>query len=179
VHGTQVATAERSLAIIAKDLSTGQTRDLYKMNGPLLFPMISVSPDGKWLAALEHQRGTEGNNEKILKVISTENGKDRELCRFASATNNIVQARWSADGRYIFFPGRRSGEEKWDIWVAPFEGGEARELGLALNGIEYISPHPDGSRIVFSSLGPTVHGPEVWVMENFLPGNAAPGAYKR
>ena len=173
VHGTQVATAERSLAIIAKALSTGRSWDFYKMTGPLNLPMISVSPDGKWLAALEHQRGTEANKEKILKIISTENGKAQELCRFASATNNIVQARWSADGRYIFFPGRRSGEEKWDIWVVPVEGGEARKLGLALNEIEYISPHPDGSRIAFVSFGPMLHGPEVWVMENFLPADKA------
>jgi Tol biopolymer transport system component len=169
VHGTQLAAAERSLTIIAKDLSTGRSWDFYKMTGPLHLPVISVSPDGKWLAALEHQRGTEANKEKILKVISTENGKARELCRFASATNNIVQARWSADGRYIFFPGKRAGEEKWDIWYVPIEGGEARKLGLALNEIEYISPHPDGSRIAFVSFGPTLHGPEVWVMENFLP----------
>ena len=33
----------------------------------------------------------------------------------------------------------------------------------------YISPHSDGTRIAFDSFGPTLHGPEVWVMENFLP----------
>ena len=102
-------------------------------------------------------------------AISTENGKARELCRFVSGTGNVVQPRWSADGRYIFFPGLRKGEEKWDIWYVPIEGGEPRKLGLALNQINYISPLSDGSRIVFSSMGPTVRGGEVWVMENFLP----------
>ena len=169
VHGVQVTAAEPSLSIIAKDLSTGRTWDVYKMNAPFNFPMISVSPDGQWLAALEHPRGTKANKEKILKVISTENGKARELCRFVSGTGNVVQPRWSADGRYIFFPGLRKGEEKWDIWYVPIEGAEPRKLGLALHQINYISPLSDGSRIVFSSTGPTVHGPEVWVMENFLP----------
>ena len=169
IHGAQVTAAEPSLSIIAKDLSTGRTWDVYKMKAPFNFPMISVSPDGQWLAALEHSRGTNPIKERILMAISTENGKARELCRFVSGTGNVVQPRWSADGRYIFFPGLRKGEERWDIWYVPIEGGEPRKLGLALNQINYISPLSDGSRIVFSSLGPTVHGPEVWVMENFLP----------
>jgi len=168
VHGAQVTAAEPSLSIIAKDLSTGRTWDVYKMNAPFNFPMISVSPDGKWLAALEHPRGTKANEEKILMAISTEGGKARELGRFVSGSNNVVQPRWSADGRYIFFPGIRKGEEKWDIWYVPVEGGEPKKLGLDLHQINYISPLSDGSRIVFSSMGPTVHGPEVWVMENFL-----------
>jgi Tol biopolymer transport system component len=169
VHGAQVTAAEPSLLIIAKDLSTGRTWDVYKMNAPFNFPMISVSPDGRWLAVLEHPRGTNPDKERILTAISTENGKARELCRFMSGTGNVVQPRWSADGRYIFFPGLRKGEEKWDIWYVPIEGGEPRKLGLALNQIDYISPLSDGSRIVFSSMGPTVRGGEVWVMENFLP----------
>ena len=169
IHGAQVTAAEPSLSIIAKDLSTGRTWDVYKMKAPFNFPMISVSPDGQWLAALEHSRGTNPIKERILMVISTENGKARELCRFVSGTGNVVQPRWSADGRYIFFPGLRKGEERWDIWYVPIEGGEPRKLGLALNQINYISPLSDGNRIVFSSMGPTVHGPEVWVWENFLP----------
>jgi Tol biopolymer transport system component len=169
VHGVQVTAAEPSLSIIAKDLSTGRTWDVYKMSAPFNFPMISVSPDGKWLAALEHPRGSKANGEKILKVISTEDGKARELCRFVSDTNSIAQPRWSPDGQFIFFPGIRGGEEKWDIWYVPAVGGEPRKLGLNLYQIDYISPHPDGDKIVFTSLGPTRHGPEVWIMENFLP----------
>ena len=169
VHGVQITASEPSLSIIAKDLSTGRTWDVYKMNAPFNFPMISVSPDGKWLAALEYPRGAKANSEKSLKAISTENGKARELGRFVSGSDNVVQPRWSADGRYIFFPGIRKGEEKWDIWYVPVEGGEPMKLGLALNQINYISPLSDGNRIAFSSMGPTVHGPEVWVMENFLP----------
>lgn len=169
IHGVQLTATEPSLSIIAKDLSSGRTWDVFKMSAPFNFPMISVSPDGRWLASLEHPRGNVPNKEKILKVISTENGEAREVARFVSGTNNVLQPRWSADGRSIFFPGLRKGEEKWDIWVVPFEGGEPEKLGLGLHRINYISPLSDGKRIVFSSLGPTLHGPEVWVMENFLP----------
>jgi Tol biopolymer transport system component len=170
IHGVQLTATKPSLSIIAKDLSTGRTWDIFRMNAPFNLPMISVSPDGRWLASLEHPRGAEPNKEKILKVISTENGEAREIGRFVSGSNNVVQPRWSADGRSIFFPGTRAGEERWDIWVVPFEGGEPTKLGLDLHRINSICPLSDGRRIVFSSMGPTVHGPEVWVMENFLPG---------
>ncbi|MFO7734494.1 MAG: tetratricopeptide repeat protein [Candidatus Aminicenantes bacterium] len=179
IHGVQLTATEPSLSIIAKDLSTDRTWDVYKMKAPFNFPMISVSPDGQWLASLEHPRGTTASKEKILKVISTENGEARELGRFVSGTGNVVQPRWSADGRYIFFPGLRKGEERWDIWYVSVEGGEPRKLGLALHQINYISPLSDGSRIVFSSMGPTVHGPEVWIMENFLPAGNAQARDKR
>lgn len=173
VYAAGVTKAEPSLSIIAKDLSTGQTRVVIKMGAPFNLPIISVSPDGEWLAALEHPRGTKAAEGKILKTISTKDGNVRELCRFASGSNSVVQPRWSADGRYIFFPGIRAGEEKWDIWYVPVEGGEPRKLGLDVYRLGYISPHPDGSRIAFDSFGPTLHGPEVWVMENFLPVNKA------
>jgi len=174
VHIAQVMKAERMLSIIAKDLSTGQTRNLHKMDN---LPTISVSPDGEWLAAYEHPAGNEAI-VKVLKVISTKNGDVRELCRFASASKSILEPRWSADGRYILFPGRHAGEETMDIWYVPVAGGEPGKLGLAVHRLSSFSPHPDGSRIAFTSLGPTLHGPEVWVMENFLP-SANPGEERK
>lgn len=171
VHVAQVMKEESSFSIVAKDLSTGQTRDVHKMDN---LSTISVSPDGEWLAAYEHLAGNTPV-VKVLKVISTRNGEVRELCRFASASKSILEPRWSADGRYIFFPGRHAGEETWDTWYVPVEGGEPGKLGLAVHGLTSFSPHPDGSRLAFTSLGPTHHGPEVWVIENFLPDEKTEG----
>ena len=169
VRAAQVTKPEPSLSIIAKDLSTNRTWDVMKISAPFNLPIISVSPDGEWLAALGHQSGNKGEKTKILQVISTKDGEAQELCRFASGSNSLSQPRWSTDGRYIFFPGISAGEEKWDIWYVPVEGGEPKRLGLDVYRLDNISPHPDGSRIAFDSFGPTLHGPEVWVMENFLP----------
>jgi Tol biopolymer transport system component len=157
-------------AIIAKDLETGQIRTVYEETSRL--PLISVSPDGKWLAAYEAsitEARKAGATERILKIISTEHGNARELSRFVNATNHTLFPRWSIDGRYIFFPGIRPGEETWDVWYVPVEGGKPNGLGLALHRIQDISFHPDGVRFSFSSFGPATNGPEVWVMENFLP----------
>jgi Tol biopolymer transport system component len=159
-------------AIIAKDIGTGQIKTVYEesLRLPIRTPMISVSPDGAWLAAFSIPMG--GNNggatEWLLRIISTMDGKAHDLFRFVNATNQSLFALWSTDGRYIFFPGIRPGEETWDVWYVPVEGGEPKGLGLNQTRITYISFHPDGKRFAFSSHGPTVHGPEVWMMENFL-----------
>ncbi len=155
-------------AIIAKDLGADQIRVVCKECKPAL-EAISVSPDGSWLAvymssgANSLQQG--GSIERILELISIKDGKERELCRFANATSYPC---WSRDGSYIFFMGRRTIDEKWDVWYVPVEGGEPRGLGLSLSRTRSLSLHPDGARFVFSSFGPTVHGSEVWAMENFL-----------
>jgi Tol biopolymer transport system component len=156
-------------SIIEKNLETGQTRVIYREGKAL--PAISVSPDGKWLASygsLIKESAKGGANERVLKIISVDDGEAHELCRFVNASNIGDFPRWSRDGRYIFFSGIRPGDKTWDVWYVPVGGGEPKGLGLSMHRIQQISFHPDGSRFAFYSLGPTVHGPEVWVMSNFL-----------
>jgi len=161
--------AQAACSIVAKDLQIDQTRVVHTESGGL--PVISVSPDGTSLAVYELALGDNkgGARRGVLKVVSTRDGAVRELSEFMNATNGLVMPRWSRDGRYVMFAARRAGEETPDVWYVPAEGGTPAKLGLSLRGMSDISPHPDGVRIAFSSLGPTIHGPEVWVMENFLP----------
>jgi hypothetical protein len=42
-------------------------------------------------------------------------------------------------------------------------------MGISKSGASTPSPHPDGRQIAFASYGLTDKGPEIWVMENFLP----------
>ncbi len=161
--------AQAACSIIAKDLQTDQTRVVRKESGGL--PVISVSPDGMSLAVYELALGDNkgGARRGVLEVVSTGDGAVRELSEFMSATNGLVTPRWSRDGRYVMFAARRAGEETSDVWYVAAEGGTPAKLGLSVHGLGDISPHPDGVRIAFSSLGPTIHGPEVWVIEHFLP----------
>jgi Tol biopolymer transport system component len=156
-------------SIVAKDLQTDQIRVVQKESPGL--PLISVSPDGASLAAYELALGdTKGGARRgVLKVIATKDGVVRDLSEFVNATNGMVMPRWSRDGRYVLFAGRRPGEETGDVWYVPAEGGTPAKLGLSLHGLGEISPHPDGVRIAFSSWGPTAQSPQVWAMENFLP----------
>jgi len=156
-------------AIIAKDLGADQIRVVYRESKPAL-SAISVSPDGSWLAVASsgiNSRQQASPTENILKLISIRDGEERELCKFF--VNATSHPSWSRDGSYIFFTGRSASDEKWDVWYVPVEGGEPRGLGLSLSTTRSLSLHPDGVRFAFSSFGPTAHGPEVWMMENFLP----------
>ena len=61
-------------------------------------------------------------------------------------------------------------EEKPELglWMISGEGGERRNLGLAMNGRPFgLCVHPDGRRIAFTSGTP--RRPEVWVLKNLLP----------
>jgi Tol biopolymer transport system component len=162
-------TGARGCSIVVKDLVTDQTRVVQKETSAL--PMISVSPDGSLLAAYELAGGVNekgGPTRGTLKVISVRDGAVRQIAEFVNGFNGPVMPRWSRDGRYVFFAGRQPNEETWDIWYVPVEGGVPTKLGLCVHGVDNISPHPDGVRIAFSSVGPTAPSPEVWVMENVL-----------
>jgi Tol biopolymer transport system component len=82
---------------------------------------------------------------------------------------------WIAGGRYILFTrvtyDLEAGGETWEIVRVPVEGGEIQSLGLEMTEFRHFSAHPDGQHIVFHSTGSQMRGPEVWVMENFLPKN--------
>jgi len=47
--------------------------------------------------------------------------------------------------------------------------GKAERIDLGMYFIRFLTVHPDGQRIAFSSPGQKPPQPQVWVMENFLP----------
>ena len=133
---------------------------------------VTCSPDGQRLAMAYFAQEP---GEIILKTMPVGGGEPRDLHKFtgATATGPIT---WTSDGKFIYSvvrtkdhpesTGRRS-----RLWSVSAESGEAENLGLEMSRIYQMSVHPDGQRIAFSSLGPTIELPELWVMENFLPSN--------
>jgi Tol biopolymer transport system component len=79
---------------------------------------------------------------------------------------------WSADGRYIYFSKKQDVPgDMWDLYRISVDGGEAQKIDLAMGRFRHFSIHPDGQRIAFSSMGANPEQSQVWVMENFLPGD--------
>ena len=77
-------------------------------------------------------------------------------------------AVWTPDGLSLLFARQQGpGVSKTDLWLISVQGGEARKLDLAAEGMRDLCMHPDGRHIAFTA-GPSQS--EVWVMENFLPG---------
>jgi Tol biopolymer transport system component len=111
------------------------------------------------------RRGKEG----FLGIMPAAGGEHRELYRFKQEDQNFVPLRWTPDGKYILFEIVEPGQKKWSWWRIPMEGGEPQKLGLESDSSIYVSVHPDGRHIVFSSPGSTGENSGNWVMENFLP----------
>jgi Tol biopolymer transport system component len=95
-------------------------------------------------------------------------GEPRELYRFKEEYKNERPITWSVDGKYILFSKKEPGQDRWDLYRIPVEGGEPQKLGLGIeNRFMNLSVHPNGWNIAFSSTEQT--NVEFWVMENFLP----------
>lgn len=135
--------------LLVRNLETGQEKEIYRVSLPT---GLAISPDGNYLAFEEH--GTEGTS---WKVIPTEGGRPRELCRTQGARGGMT---WTADSRQLLFV---SGGELASVSI---EGGEPRKLGLNMKGLREIQLHPDGKRLAFTAGEPKA---ELWALENFLP----------
>ena len=155
--------------IIYQNLETGQTKKIHQLDLKKN-PMLTISPDKKWLAVIEQPIKPQAEKyERVIKIIPAEGGEPRELCRFENSKNPMGRPRWSADGRFVLYPRIQSGEKFWELWRVPSNGGQPQKMGIHSTGIFNISPHPDGRQIAFTSHGLTKKAPEIWVMENFLP----------
>jgi Tol biopolymer transport system component len=165
---------ENRLGFYRVDANTGEISVVVQNENPARGRLFSISPDKKWLAVIDQPiKPPAEKYERVIKIIPAEGGEPRELCRFENSRNPRVIPRWSADGRFIIYPRIESGENLWELWRVPFIGGQPQKMGISMGGPSTISPHPDGRQIAFTSHGLTDKGPEIWVMENFLPGDEA------
>lgn len=151
--------------IMARNIQSGVDRELYTypsddFNDRIL--NISLSPDGKWLAAINR-----GEN-RVLKVFPTEGGKAIELYSFRLSGNWPLTQVWSKNGKYIVFPIKEE-DGDWSLIRVAVEGGEKQKIALNLIGIYSLSLHPDGQTLVFRSAGLKLPEISIWEMKNFIP----------
>jgi len=155
--------------LMYQDLETGQTKKIHQLDLKKT-PLFAISPDKKWLAVIDQPIQPQAETyERVIKIIPAEGGEPRELCRYENSKNARVMPRWSADGRFIIYSRIQKGDKFWELWRVPFIGGQPQKMGISMTEPSAISPHPDGRQIAFTSHGLTDKGPEIWVMENFLP----------
>ena len=124
---------------------------------------IAVSPDGKWLAVINAE------GKRTIKIMPASGGEPREVYRFEYESGTFITPAWSADGRYIYFPWPRNPQTHVaDLYRVSRDGGEAERIDLGMYFIRFLTVHPDGQRIAFTSPGEKPSQAQVWVMENFL-----------
>ncbi|MCJ7579743.1 MAG: tetratricopeptide repeat protein [Candidatus Aminicenantes bacterium] len=161
--------------VMARDLKTEKEKELYSI--ALYEHNMVLSPDGQNLALMCSENPYENKMKKhVLKIIPVAGGEVRDITSFEQVGSwGLVDIGWSPDGQNVFFS-KLSSEQKgdkpqdWELWKVSVMSGPAEKTGLKIRGIPYISIHPDGQQIVWSSYSAgTAPVPEVWVMENFLP----------
>ena len=171
--------------IVARDLESGEERDLLRVVPPSYISHIMVvSPNGQRLAFFMEDSDTQS---MALKVMPTAGGEPRELLRVHRPDffnlGNYSALAWTTDGRELIF-GKRTAASgtkvspgdynpnswsygKVELWRISADGGATQSVGLAMNRLSHLRFHPDGRRIVFDAVDAIYD--EVWVMEHFLP----------
>ncbi len=160
--------AGKTGSIFVHNFETGQEEPI--AGSPSNAQFFDISPDGKWLALLNRDA------QRVISIMPTSGGEPREIYRFEQGGNSAISPAWSADGHYIYFSKlqKPQGEGNvWDLYRVSVDRGEAQNLNLNMAQLRYYSPHPDGQRIAFSSMGANPEQSQVWVMENFLPADRA------
>jgi Tol biopolymer transport system component len=157
--------AEKTSAIIARDVATGQEREVHSLAGPSVYVSSPiVSPDGQHVAMVVNDVGS---RSKVVVVVSLAGGEARDVLRSGQMVWPWSTA-WAPDSRGVLFVKQPNPDNpKTELWLVPVQGGEPRKLDLGAPDMRELCVHPDGRRIAFTSGGDRS---EVWVMENFLPG---------
>ncbi|MCJ7488159.1 MAG: hypothetical protein MUQ25_18615, partial [Candidatus Aminicenantes bacterium] len=93
-----------------------------------------------------------------------------DLTTFEDTNNSQAWTTWTPDGKYVLFPKHNSEEQGMSqLWSIPVQGGEPEKLDIEMTHFYNLTVHPDGTQLAFSSNGPSLKQPELWMMENFLP----------
>jgi dipeptidyl aminopeptidase/acylaminoacyl peptidase len=117
--------------------------DLYKFQ---LIGACEISPDGNHVVySLQRVDRKTEKKYSSLWVVDTRDGSQRQ---FTYSDHVDAQPRWSPDGKHIAFVSNRHNERQPQIYIIPFEGGEARRLSDMKGSIGSFRWSPDGRRLV-------------------------------
>lgn len=169
IYYLQLSPSSQISYIKVRNISTGVDKELFRYSSDDFMDRlfnISLSPDGKWLAAINR-----GKN-RVVRLISTDDGKTRVIHTFESSGGYPYSQVWSKDGKYIIFPYLKHLSQEareWTLMRIPFEGGESLLIEMNIHGVGSPSFHPDGRTLSFSSAGYSLPEINIWEMKNFLP----------
>lgn len=155
---------------MARDVKTGQEKELSSIPSAIRVLFLGVSPNDKQLAFVWRDPK---HNTTALKVMPATGGEPRELLK-VQKPKEISALAWTPDSRHIIYAISTAGDKLWtekkfELWRIATGGGQPDDLGLVMDGVRAygLSVHPDGRRIAFTAGTP--RHPEVWVLKDFLP----------
>jgi len=164
-HVAFVRVSEQGGAIYTVPWPSGQERRLIDHDVDAtwffvgMYPALSWSPDGRWLAFHERPPGSPVN--RIVRV-SLYTREKQPLTAPPENTLGDMYPAFSPDGAWLAFARSSALFGGWDVWVQHVKGGEPRRLTsgphLLISGLTWS---PDGSEILYSTEVPSIHGVSV------------------
>lgn len=106
-----------------------------------------LSPDGRQVAYVVGWSDREADKQQSAVYVAPTGGRGPAR-QFTQGTKDH-SPRWSPNGRYLAFVSDRG--EKNQLFVAPLDGGEPRQLTKAKFGVSQSACSPDGKRIAYAA----------------------------
>jgi dipeptidyl aminopeptidase/acylaminoacyl peptidase len=109
----------------------------------------NLAPDGKSIVVVVARANYEENRwENELTLVDVATGAQRPL---TSGRPEVTQPRWSPNGeRLAFIANAPTGKDnKPQLFVMAMNGGEAKRITNAPNGVQHYAWKPDGQEIAF------------------------------
>jgi len=146
-------------------LGSGEERVLLKGNHP---GFTSLSPDGRYLVVQENLRP---RIPLAILLVPTDGTEPRDLIRVENP-HRVAFLAWTPDRQAAIITKFIEGVNGETLWRVPFNGGAPTQLETKVRLPGNFKLHPDGRQMAFQVPTPA-KPPEVWVLENFLPGPPA------
>jgi len=124
----------------AKGLTVDDMLAMQRVSDP------QVSPDGKWVAFSVRETDVDANKGRFDIWLAAIDGTT--VSRLTSSPDADTEARWTADGKWLYFMSTRTGSSQ--VWRIKPTGGEAEQvtkLDTDINGFKLM---PDGKRLVLA-----------------------------
>ena len=112
-----------------------------------------IAPDGRSIVMTVSRANFEDNRyDADLVRVDIGTGKTKTI---TSGRRGVGQPRWSPSGDRLGFlaqaPGAPGHEPKPQVFILPMDGGDARRVTDAPNGVQHFAWSPDGATIAFAT----------------------------
>jgi dipeptidyl aminopeptidase/acylaminoacyl peptidase len=105
-----------------------------------------VSPDGKWIAFSVRDTDYDANKGRFDIYVAAADGAS--VTRLTTDEANDTDAKWSPDGKWLYFMSTRSGSAQ--VWRIRPSGGEAEQVTKVDTDLNAFRVMPDGKRLVLA-----------------------------
>jgi dipeptidyl aminopeptidase/acylaminoacyl peptidase len=136
--------AAAAIPAAAKGLTVEDMLAMQRVSDP------QVSPDGKWVAFSVRDTDYDANKGRYDVWLAAVDGSS--VTRLTTDEANDQDAKWSADGKWLYFTSTRSG--KAQVWRIKPTGGEAQQVTKVDTDINGFRPMPDGRLVLAIDVWP-------------------------